>query len=116
MLTNDLVPCFIQSFSMDSKTGYEKALLVGLFDRTFTCLDRRISASDQAAGPTRRPVAVVVRRDGRLQEVDPWKVVIDDSEERSSRCTRGCGTRRASCASSSGWLRSRPRRMGARSE
>lgn len=46
MLTNDLVPCFIQSFSMDSKTGYEKALLVGLFDRTFTCLDHRISASD----------------------------------------------------------------------
>lgn len=81
MLTNDLVPCFIQSFSMDSKTGYEKALLVGLFDRTFTCLDHRISASDQAAGPTRRPVAVVMRRDGRLQEVDPWKVVIDDSEE-----------------------------------
>lgn len=55
MLTNDLVPCFIQSFSMDSKTGYEKALLVGLFDRTFTCLDRRISASDQAAGD--RPIA-----------------------------------------------------------
>lgn len=81
MITNDLVPCFIQSFSMDSKTGYEKALLVGLFDRTFTCLDHRISASDQAAGPTRRPVAVVMRRDGRLQEVDPWKVVIDDSEE-----------------------------------
>lgn len=47
----------------------------------FTCLDRRISASDEAAGPTRRPVAVVMRRDGRLQEVDPWKVVIDDSEE-----------------------------------
>lgn len=22
-----------------------------------------------------------MRRDGRLQEVDPWKVVIDDSEE-----------------------------------
>lgn len=35
----------------------------------------------EAAGPTRRPVAVVMRRDGRLQEVDPWKVVIDDSEE-----------------------------------
>ena len=50
MLTNDLVPCFIQSFSMDSKTGYEKALLVGLFDRTFTCLAHRISASAQAAG------------------------------------------------------------------
>ena len=45
------------------------------------CLDHRISASDEAAGPTRRPVAVVMRRDGRLQEVDPWRVVIDDSEE-----------------------------------
>lgn len=61
--------------------GSEKALLVGLFDRTFTCLDHRISASDEDAGPTRRPVAVVMRRDGRLQEVDPWRVVIDDSEE-----------------------------------
>lgn len=81
MLTRDLVPCFVQNFSLDSRTGYEKALLVGLFDRTFTCLDRRISASEEAAGPTRRPVAVVMRRDGRLQEVDPWKVVIDDSEE-----------------------------------
>lgn len=28
-----------------------------------------------------RMVAVVMRRDGRLQEVDPWRVVIDDSEE-----------------------------------
>lgn len=81
MLTRDLVPCFVQDFSLDSKTGYKKALLVGLFDRTFTCLDRRISASDDTAGPTRRPVAVVMRRDGRLQEVDPWKVVIDGSEE-----------------------------------
>lgn len=81
MLTRDLVPCFVQNFSLDSRTGYEKALLVGLFDRTFTCLDRRISASEEAAGPTRRPVAVVMRRDGLLQEVDPWKVVIDDSEE-----------------------------------
>ena len=68
-------------FGLGSRTDYEKALLVGLFDRTFTCLDHRISASDEAAGPTRRPVAVVMRRDGRLQEVDPWKVVIDDSEE-----------------------------------
>lgn len=81
MLTRDLVPCFVQDFSLDSRTGYEKALLVGLFDKTFTCLDRRISASEEAAGPTRRPVAVVMRRDGRLQEVDPWKVVIDNSEE-----------------------------------
>lgn len=81
MLTRDLTPCFVQDFGLRSRTGYEKDLLVGLFDRTFTCLDRRISASDEVAGPTRRPVAVVMRRDGRLQEVDPWKVVIDDSEE-----------------------------------
>lgn len=27
MLTNDLVPCFVQMFKTDSKTGYEKALL-----------------------------------------------------------------------------------------
>lgn len=72
MLTRDLTPCFVQDFGLGSRTGYEKALLVGLFDRTFTCLDRRISASEEAAGPTRRPVAVVMRRDGRLQEVDPW--------------------------------------------
>lgn len=26
MLTSELVPCFVQSFSIDSKTGYEKAL------------------------------------------------------------------------------------------
>lgn len=81
MLTRDLTPCFVQDFGLGSRTGYEKALLVGLFDRTFTCLDHRISASDEDAGPTRRPVAVVMRRDGRLQEVDPWRVVIDDSEE-----------------------------------
>lgn len=39
MLTNDLVPCFVQSFNTDSKTGYEKALLVGVFDKTTTDLD-----------------------------------------------------------------------------
>lgn len=39
MLTNDLVPCFIQTFKKDSKTGYEKALLVGVFDKTTTDLD-----------------------------------------------------------------------------
>lgn len=81
MLTRDLTPCFVQDFGLGSRTGYEKALLVGLFDRTFTCLDHRISSTDEDAGPTRRPVAVVMRRDGRLQEVDPWRVVIDDSEE-----------------------------------
>lgn len=36
MLTNDLVPCFVQMFKTDSKTGYEKALLVGVFDKTTT--------------------------------------------------------------------------------
>lgn len=81
MLTRNLVPCFVQSFSMGSKTGYEKALLVGIFDKTFTDLDRCISSSDRVAGPARKPVAVVMRADGRLQEVEPWKVVIDDSEE-----------------------------------
>lgn len=81
MLTRDLTPCFVQSFSVESKTGYEKALLVGIYDKTFTDLDRCISSSDRVVGPTRRPVAVVMRRDGRLQEVEPWKVVIDDSEE-----------------------------------
>lgn len=30
MLTSNLVPCFVQSFKTDSKTGYEKALLVGV--------------------------------------------------------------------------------------
>ena len=34
MLTNNLVPCFVQTFKTDSKTGYEKALLVGVFDKT----------------------------------------------------------------------------------
>lgn len=68
MLTRDLTPCFVQGFGLGSRTGYEKALLVGLFDRTFTCLDHRISSTDEDAGPTRRPVAVVMRRDGRLQE------------------------------------------------
>lgn len=43
MLTRDLTPCFVQDFGLGSRTGYEKALLVGLFDRTFTCLDHRIS-------------------------------------------------------------------------
>lgn len=81
MLTRDLTPCFVQSFSADSRTGYEKALLVGIFDKTFTDLDRCISSSDRVVGPTRRPVAVIMRRDGRLLEVDLWKVVIDDSED-----------------------------------
>lgn len=39
MLTNDLVPCFVQTFKTDSKTDYEKALLVGVFDKTTTDLD-----------------------------------------------------------------------------
>lgn len=28
MLTNDLMPCFVQTFRTGSKTGYEKALLL----------------------------------------------------------------------------------------
>lgn len=81
MLTRELVPCFVQSFSAESKTGYEKALLVGIYDKSCTDFDRCISSSDRVTGPTRRPVAVVMRRDGRLQEVDPWMVVIDGSED-----------------------------------
>lgn len=110
MVTRDLTPCFVQDFCLGSRTGYEKALLVGLFDRTFTCLDHRISSTDEAAGPTRRPVAVVMRRDGRLQEVDPWRVVIDDSEEVFEMYSWMWDEER-SCASSSGWRRSRPRRV-----
>lgn len=66
MLTNDLVPCFVQSFKTDSKTGYEKALLVGVFDKTTTDLDCCISSSSRDTGKTRQPVAVVMREDGRL--------------------------------------------------
>lgn len=66
MLTNDLVPCFVQSFKTDSKTGYEKALLVGVFDKTTTDLDCCISSSSRDTGKTRQPVAVVMCKDGRL--------------------------------------------------
>lgn len=88
MLTSDLVPCFVQALGEGTKTGYEKALLVGVFDKTFTDLDRCISSSNRMAGPTRKPVAVVMRTNGRLQEVELWKVVIDDSEEVPSPSTR----------------------------
>lgn len=81
MLTNDLVPCFVQMFKTDSKTGYEKALLVGVFDKTTTDLDRCISSSSRDTGKTRQPVAVVMREDGRLREVNVSSVVIDDSYE-----------------------------------
>ena len=81
MLTSELVPCFIQTFKKDSKTGYEKALLVGVFDKTTTDLDCCISSSSRDTGKTRQPVAVVMCKDGRLQEVEPWKVVIDGSKE-----------------------------------
>lgn len=60
MLTNDLVPCFVQSFKTDSKTGYEKALFVGVFDKTTTDLDCCISSSSRDTGKTRQPVAVVM--------------------------------------------------------
>lgn len=81
MLTNDLVPCFVQMFKTDSKTGYEKALLVGVFDKTTTDLDRCISSSSRDTGKTRQPVAVVMREDGRLREVNVSNVIIDDSYE-----------------------------------
>ena len=67
MLTNDLVPCFVQTFKTDSKTGYEKALLVGVFDKTTTDLDCCISSSSRDTGKTRQPVAVVMCKDGRLR-------------------------------------------------
>jgi hypothetical protein len=81
MLTNDLVPCFVKMFKTDSKTGYEKALLVGVFDKTTTDLDRCISSSSRDTGKTRQPVAVVMREDGRLREVNVSNVIIDDSYE-----------------------------------
>nr|UVY06036.1 MAG: hypothetical protein [Bacteriophage sp.] len=81
MLTNDLVPCFVQMFKTDSKTSYEKALLVGVFDKTTTDLDRCISSSSRDTGKTRQPVAVVMREDGRLREVNVSNVIIDDSYE-----------------------------------
>lgn len=81
MLTNDLVPCFVQMFKTDSRTGYEKALLVGVYDKTTTDLDCCISSSIRDTGKTRQPVAVVMREDGRLQEVSVWKVVIDGPDE-----------------------------------
>lgn len=65
MLTSDLVPCFVQTFKTDSKTGYEKALLVGVFDKTTTDLDCCISSSSRDTGKTRQPVAVVMQADGR---------------------------------------------------
>lgn len=81
MLTSNLVPCFVQTFKTDSKTGYEKALLVGVFDKTTTDLDCCISSSSRDTGKTRQPVAVVMREDGRLREVNVSKVVIDGSDE-----------------------------------
>lgn len=81
MLTNDLVPCFVQSFKTDSKTGYEKALLVGVFDKTTTDLDCCTSSSRRDTGKTRQPVAVIMRKDGRLREVNVSNVIIDDSYE-----------------------------------
>lgn len=81
MLTSNLVPCFVQSFKTGSKTGYEKALLVGVFDKTTTDLDCCISSSSRDTGKTRQPVAVVMREDGRLREVNVSNVIIDDSYE-----------------------------------
>lgn len=81
MLTNDLVPCFVQTFRTGSKTGYEKALLVGVFDKTTTDLDCCISSSSRDTGKTRQPVAVVMQKDGRLREVNVSNVIIDDSYE-----------------------------------
>lgn len=53
MLTSDLVPCFVQTFKTDSKTGYEKALLVGVFDKTTTDLDCCISSSSLGSSARR---------------------------------------------------------------
>ena len=81
MLTSNLVPCFVQTFKTDSKTGYEKALLVGVFDKITTDLDCCISSSSRDTGKTRQPVAVVMQEDGRLCEVNVSNVIIDDSYE-----------------------------------
>lgn len=81
MLTSNLVPCFVQSFRTGSKTGYEKALFVGVFDKTTTDLDCCISSSSRYTGKTRQPVAVVMQEDGRLREVSVSNVIIDDSYE-----------------------------------
>ena len=81
MLTRELVPCFVQTFKTDSKIGYEKALLVGVYDKTATDLDCCISSSSRDTGKTSQPVAVVMREDGRLSEVSVSSVVIDDSYE-----------------------------------
>lgn len=81
MLTSNLVPCFVQSFKTDSKTGYEKALLVDVFDKTTTDLDCCISSSSRDTGKTCQPVAVVMQEDGRLREVNVSNVIIDDSYE-----------------------------------
>ena len=80
-MTSNLVPCFVQSFKTGSKTGYEKALLVGVFDKTTTDLDCCISSSSRDTGKTRQPVAVVMQEDGRLREVNVSNVIIDDSHE-----------------------------------
>ena len=81
MLTSNLVPCFVQSFKTDSKTGYEKALLVGVYDKTTTDLDCCMSSFSRDTGKIRQPVAVVMCKDGRLQEVNVRKVVIDGSDD-----------------------------------
>ena len=46
-----------------------------------TDLDCCISSSSRDTGKTRQPVAVVMRKDGRLCEVNVSRVVIDDSDE-----------------------------------
>lgn len=71
MLTSNLVPCFVQSFKTDSKTGYEKALLVGVFDKTTTDLDCCISSSSRDTGKTRQPVAVVIEH-GEENAAELW--------------------------------------------
>lgn len=59
----------------------QKALLVGVFDKTTTDLDCCISSSSRDTGKIRQPVAVVMCKDGRLQEVNVRRVVIDGSDE-----------------------------------
>ena len=59
----DLVPCFVQMFKTDSRTGYELALLVGVYDKTTTDLDCCISSFIRDTGKTRQPVAVVMRKE-----------------------------------------------------
>lgn len=68
MLTRDLTPCFVQDFGLRSRTGYEKALLVGLFDKTSTCLEEFFAVDDEIM------VGPCSSRDESAHEFGRWKI------------------------------------------